>query len=179
MKIVIDAGHGGNATGAIGADGTEEKTLNLYAAIALQSFLLKQGHQVLMTRLLDVDVSLSGRTKFANKLNADLFLSLHCNANRNRRAKGIECYTSKGETKSDKWARKIQTLLLTIFKDRKDFAGKGSSEENFYVLHKTKMPAVLIEMGFISNDEEREWLKKNYPSIAWAISNAIEIGIED
>ncbi len=91
--LVLDPGHGGQDPGAVGKLGTKEKDLNLDIALRLKKRLVKAGYSVLLTREGDDFVSLSQRTEFANKNNADLFISIHCNASKeNPRALGFETY---------------------------------------------------------------------------------------
>ncbi|WP_447984298.1 N-acetylmuramoyl-L-alanine amidase [Nitrospira sp. Nam74] len=91
--IVIDAGHGGKDPGAIGRGGTAEKDVTLKVSLLLRDLLTKQlGTQVVMTRDRDVFVELEDRAKFANKQNADLFVSIHVNAHPQRGTKGLEVY---------------------------------------------------------------------------------------
>lgn len=173
MKICIDPGHGGEAPGAIGPSRTTEKSITLKMGLILHDELMREGHLVVITRTEDVTMGLRRRVNIAESFGADLFLSLHCNANINRDFQGIECYTSKGQTAADPWARKIQDALLAVFTDHKDFAGKGISEENFYVLINTSMPAVLIEAEFISHPIQEHFLKHNYRKIAETIAKSI------
>jgi N-acetylmuramoyl-L-alanine amidase len=92
-RIVVDAGHGGKDPGAIGKSGTFEKDVTLQMAKALSRELTKQiGCEVILTRSGDVYLPLEERTAIANKVGADLFISLHANANKNRKAYGIETY---------------------------------------------------------------------------------------
>ena len=172
MKIVIDAGHGGSDLGAKGLV-TYEKDINLYASLVLCGFFKAYGHEVNLTRTDGKFVTLKARVEIANNFSADLFLSLHCNGNENPKYQGIECYTSPGETGADAWARKIQTALLDRFTGHKDFAGPGTSEENFYVLKNTRMAAVLIEMEFITNFQNERFLNSMYPEIAETIAKAV------
>jgi N-acetylmuramoyl-L-alanine amidase len=91
--IVIDAGHGGKDPGAIGRGGTAEKDITLKVSLLLRDLLTKQlGAQVVMTRDRDVFVELEDRAKFANKQDADLFVSIHVNAHPQRGTKGLEVY---------------------------------------------------------------------------------------
>lgn len=93
MRIVIDPGHGGKDTGAIGPNGVEEKTVTLAIAKKLAKELEKEmGATVYLTRTRDVDLPLEKRNKFANDKKADLFISIHANANRNKNVSGIETY---------------------------------------------------------------------------------------
>ncbi len=92
-RIVVDAGHGGRDPGAVGKSGTLEKDVTLKMAKALSKELTKQiGCEVILTRSGDVYLPLEERTAIANKVGADLFISLHANANNNRKAYGIETY---------------------------------------------------------------------------------------
>lgn len=91
-KIVLDPGHGGKDPGAVGRRGTREKDVTLAIARKLRPLLEKKGYKVLMTRTADKYVGLDERTAFANKNQADLFVSIHTNASRSRKARGIETY---------------------------------------------------------------------------------------
>ncbi|MDP2753268.1 MAG: N-acetylmuramoyl-L-alanine amidase, partial [Nitrospirota bacterium] len=88
----IDAGHGGNDPGAIGRSGLREKDVNLDIAKRLAKLLKDDGVEVIMTRSSDVFIGLSRRCAIANNASADLFISIHCNANRVRSLKGLEIY---------------------------------------------------------------------------------------
>ena len=106
-KIVIDAGHGGKDPGAIGYGRTKEKDVNLKMAKALKARLEKQfNYQVVLTRSTDRYLSLEERTAIANMENADLFISIHANANRNRKAYGIETYVMNARA-SDRFAAEV------------------------------------------------------------------------
>jgi N-acetylmuramoyl-L-alanine amidase len=92
-RIVIDAGHGGHDPGTIGAGGLQEKDLVLDVALRVERLIRKEvGAEVVMTRSTDVFIPLEERTAIANSKGADLFLSIHANSSRNRRAKGVETY---------------------------------------------------------------------------------------
>ncbi|MBM3244898.1 MAG: N-acetylmuramoyl-L-alanine amidase, partial [Candidatus Omnitrophica bacterium] len=91
-KVVIDAGHGGNDPGAIGRTGLREKDVNLDIAKRLSKLLRDEGVEVVMTRSSDVFVSLGRRCSIANNANADLFISIHANANPVRSLNGLEIY---------------------------------------------------------------------------------------
>lgn len=105
--IVVDAGHGGKDPGATGTRGTKEKDITLAAALELARVLRERGDfKVVLTRDDDTFVPLADRSKVANDLDADLFVSLHCNAARNHREKGFEVY-SVSETASDPEAERL------------------------------------------------------------------------
>jgi N-acetylmuramoyl-L-alanine amidase len=91
--IVIDPGHGGSKPGTIGRSGLQEKTVNLDVALALQKLLEeKAGLEAVLTRETDIDVPLENRTVIANQKRADLFVSIHVNAHRDRRRGGVETF---------------------------------------------------------------------------------------
>jgi N-acetylmuramoyl-L-alanine amidase len=105
--IVIDAGHGGMDPGATGRRGTREKDIALAAALELARVLRARGEfDVVLTRKKDVFVPLSGRSKAANDIDADLFVSLHCNSSEDRKERGFEVY-SVAEEASDPEAEKL------------------------------------------------------------------------
>ena len=90
--IVIDPGHGGKDPGAIGRGGLKEKDVVLDIGRRLKKLLERQGHTVIMTRSDDTFIPLGDRTQLANSRNADLFVSIHANANPNRHTKGMQVY---------------------------------------------------------------------------------------
>ena len=104
-RVVVDAGHGGKDTGAIGARGAREKDLALAIAKRVAARLQALGFQVVMTRTSDVFVSLDERTRIANEAHADLFVSIHCNAARRRKLAGVETWTLN--VGSDRYAARL------------------------------------------------------------------------
>lgn len=108
--IVIDPGHGGKDPGATGAHGVKEKDVNLTVSLELARILRERGDmEIVLTREDDVFVPLSERSQKANGLEADLFISLHCNATRDRRENGFEVY-SVSETASDPEAERLAAV---------------------------------------------------------------------
>jgi N-acetylmuramoyl-L-alanine amidase len=109
-----------------------------------------------MTRDKDEKVSLKDRVKKANDANADIFVSIHCNAFEDPNVKGTETYHYTKSKKGKKLATPVQKELVKALgtKDR------GVKEGTFYVLKYTKMPAILTEVAFISNKSEEAMLKK-------------------
>lgn len=174
MKIIIDPGHGGRDSGAVSADGqTMEKDIVLTVSKRIAEFLRPCG-EITMTREDDTFLTLSGRARKANNLGADL-LSIHCNAGGGR---GIEAFTSPGQTASDPWATAILEELQSCFPDRpirKDLSdGDPDKEQRFTVLTKTRNAAVLVELGFIDTEEGRFFLNAptNQELMAQAIAKA-------
>lgn len=162
MKICIDPGHGGSQPGAVGYTGTLEKDITLAVSLKLRDILKAQGCEVIMTRETDRDVStrvnqneLEARCDVANDAKADYFISIHCNAAESKTAHGTETWYSDKDNKSKVLANCIQTELVKEIKR----ADRGVKRGNYYVTNMTKMPAVLVELAFISNPEEEKLLK--------------------
>lgn len=172
-KICIDPGHGGKDPGAVNGN-YQEKNFNLDIAKKLAFFLESEGgFKTTFTRTEDVYVSLDDRCKIANQSKCDLFISIHINSARDPSANGIEtlCYD---EFQSKNLAKYIQRTLISATGAR----DRGVKVTNMlYVLTNTKMPAVLIEAGFISNQEDLYSLVDNYYQDK--IAGAITLGICD
>jgi N-acetylmuramoyl-L-alanine amidase len=159
--IVLDPGHGGPDPGAIGPGGTQEKAVTLDIAKRVNKLLEAQGAKVIMARSADTDVSLSARTDIANKKNADIFVSIHINAHTDSSIGGTTTYIYNGSSgttrikESSKLANSIQTELVKSLGLR----DIGVKSANFAVVRTSNMPAVLIELAFISNPAEEKLLK--------------------
>lgn len=180
MLIVLDPGHGGNDPGAIGPNKLEEKDVVLGIALRVKSYLQKHPVDVLITRDDDTFISLKNRAVFANKKDADLFVSIHCNAAYSREAKGIRTYiysrvaSSKAAAEAAKYENKSAGAFEFLLNDLRKGADEYLSIEAagniqhslikslalkwlpterapFYVLANTDMPSVLVEAAFISN----------------------------
>ncbi len=215
-KIVVDAGHGGEDPGAIGPKGTKEKDINLIIAQRLREILKKNGYEVFLTRADDTFIPLADRTRFANKVMADLFVSIHCNASISDDTRGFEIYflsdkaTDRAaeavanmensvialEKSSFSGKRDIEKLLLSMavtefMNESATLCGtvnlqvcdnflnlnsRGVKQANFYVLRGATMPAVLVEVGFLSNVKEEKLLnqKKFQKKITENIFNGIK-----
>ena len=143
--IVIDPGHGGKDPGAVYA-GYKEKDIVLPIALYLGGFLSNMANCI-YTRTADVYVPLRDRVFIANNVKADMFISIHVNASPKHNARGEEIWIYPGSIKSAKLADSIATFIDEIAPGK----FRGVKEGKFYVLRKTKMPAVLIEVGFIDN----------------------------
>ena len=147
MKIIIDAGHGGKDPGASGQF-SNEKDVALKISRMLYALLKKVGHEVRLTR---EDDSYPEWNQRVESTADDLFISIHCNASNNPRASGIETFCYKGSKEGKELAELVQANLIkhTSRIDRGVKENRG-----LYVLKNTKCPAVLAEIGFISNIEE-------------------------
>lgn len=149
--VVLDAGHGGNDPGATVGE-TYEKDINLAVALLVQGQLTEQENIVVkMTRTEDIFMSLSDRATYANDENADLFVSIHANAlENNEDYSGIFSFYHPDKRSSKKSARIIQEAVS----NETDAINRGVRGENYAVLRETKMPAVLVETGFMTCPEE-------------------------
>lgn len=180
VLIVIDPGHGGNDVGtqSISRPRYQEKSLNLVTANFVNHFLQEMGYRTAMTRCQDVFISLDKRAQFANNEEATLFVSIHYNSAPSAEAKGIEVYYY--QSKEDKWrTAKSKQLAHTILKHtiRQTHApSRGVKHGNYAVIRETQMPAILIEGGFVTNDEEMQNLKDpNYlKKLAWGVAKGID-----
>lgn len=176
--IVVDPGHGGSDTGAIGPTHVEEKNVTLAIARDLSKLLSDGGAKVIMTRTSDQDVAasavtdideLQARVDIANQANADLFISIHADAFSGY-ATGTGTYFYPGG--KDDLARFVHEGMIRQLK----LYDRGVQSNDYYVLKHTTMPAILTEVAFISNSKEEKLL--NTPSFnkkaAFGIFNGIK-----
>lgn len=221
QTVVIDAGHGGGDAGALGRKTTEKK-LNLAVALKLGAYIEENlpDVKVIYTRKTDKFVELSERAAIANRNNADVFISIHCNSTEGTTgAKGVETYVM-GETKNEanlrvamtensailleentdaydnfdpnsteayilfslsqsvyqkqslKLADKVQRQLV----ERVGRNDRGVQQAGFLVLWKTSMPSILVELGFINNLNEEQFLLSEHgqSQMALALYRAFE-----
>ena len=162
-KVVIDAGHGGSDPGAIGVDNYNEKDATLSISKKVVELLKKQGLEVKLTRDSDKYISLQERCNIANNYAADCFVSIHCNAF-NGKAKGLESFCLNSKT-SD-----LATYVLEGMLNEKTYTlNRGIKFANYYVLKNTKMPSIILEVDFISNEAMEENIKVNTRNIAKVI----------
>ncbi len=157
--VILDPGHGGGANGAE-YFGTKEKDLNYKILYTIGKKYFNQDTTKLKayyTRINDVDMSLSDRAAFASKYGADLFVSLHMNAALVKSAHGTEVYYSDANN-SPNAAGLTSKLLADAFADKIPVSlgtlKRGSRAEKYTVVHKNTVPAVLIELGFLSNESD-------------------------
>ncbi len=173
--ICIDAGHGGKDPGAC-AGGVREKDIALSVAKKIRVHLRAAMYSVILTREQDKFVSLGNRAAEANMWGADLFVSVHCNSASSTSANGMEVYVhTSRSTDSTRAAHAIYDRLLPA----SGLNGRGVKSKDLAVLRETAMAAVLIELGFISNDGDRlklvsdEWQERAAEAIAAGIMEVI------
>ncbi len=172
-RIVIDAGHGGKDSGAVGKRlKVREKDVVLNVALYLKQILEAQGYEVIMTRDTDEFLSLSKRGKFGG----DLFISLHCNSASSASASGIETWYCTPKGMPSTYKKKMYTSSVKGNRDDRlntrlayeiqryalhytEAADRGPRRYRWRVLSQATCPAVLVEMGFLSNSQEEAKLK--------------------
>lgn len=214
--VVIDAGHGGHDPGTIGRSGLREKSVNLDVANRLCKLLRNEGVKVIMTRSTDRFIPLEERAKIANRAGADIFLSIHSNANSKRNLNGFEVYYVSGEVSdytraldsaknsklniSESCFAQNNIYLRAILWDMIYSFSRSESVElanaickeaaagmnvkilgvkgaRFAVLRGAQMPAVLVEIGFLSNVSEERLLKNS--SYRQQVADALSCGVVD
>lgn len=173
--ILIDPGHGGNDKGTIANDKiTCEKDITLkVGALVAQKLTKQKDVQVIISRNEDKYVSLADRAKLANEQGVDALVSIHLNGQTGGTdAFGLETYYTKEKNDgSYELAKQIQETITSYI----DVRDRGVKPERFQVLLQSKMPAVLIECGFLSNDEEAKKLK--YEAYQESLAEGIAQGI--
>ena len=160
--IIIDPGHGAQDRGTrASAPFCEEKRICLQTSRLVKKYLDQLGYRVIMTRMTDVYVSLPRRVEIADQARADLFVSIHYNSAPVESAQGIEIfyYESKESKMRSSASRKLAQSILSRMIQRTSAHSRGVKRGNFLVIREASMPAVIIEGGFISNQEERTNLK--------------------
>lgn len=192
MRILLDAGHGIDTPGKRSPDGAFREYLwNREVADLVCEDLAIDGYDVGLVVTETNDISLKTRVNRVNAVCNEIgtenviLISIHSNAAGNGKdwmnATGWACYTTKGETKSDRLAECLYDSFVRSFPDkkiRKDMQdGDRDWEENFYIIQKSKCPAVLIENFFYDNKEECQWLQQD--AVKVRIAMAIEQGIKD
>lgn len=160
-RVIIDPGHGGRDEGAVWY-GVRESDLNLKVAKKVAAMLRAKKIPVTMTRTSDVYVSLSDRAAIANRYTDAIFISIHFNAHTITSIKGVETFYASARGKTI--ANSVQRNVVSRVKTRNRNIKKGL---NYAVLNKTKCPAILAELGFISNTTERNRCKtSSYQTLA-------------
>ncbi len=173
-NIVLDAGHGGYDTGARGPR-TNEKDHTLDLIQRLATDLRGRGANVMLTRSTDNFISLQGRVDYANNRKADLFISIHNNASDNRGSNGTETFYYTAQSVG--LAREIHRELSPAT----GLANRGISQARFFVIRKTWMPSVLLEVAFVTNPREEgllsspDWCQRVVDGVTRGVSNYARI----
>jgi N-acetylmuramoyl-L-alanine amidase len=171
--VVIDAGHGGKDPGATSVLGFYEKGINLAVAGEVARLLEQRGLRVKMTRTSDYSVELEDRAAVANDLDADLFVSIHSDSFPESSRRGYTIYIARSASSSSRQAasaiaRSMSGTGLNSF---------GVQTANYHVLTETRCPAVLVELGYLSNRSEAALLRSG--SFQDRLAQALADGISD
>ena len=187
--VVLDAGHGSSDSGKVGINGVLEKDINLSISKKTKKYLEKKGIRVVMTR--DKDESLAEgengnrkvqdmkvRLKRINDTKPDLAVSIHQNSYHEERIHGAQVFYSEHSESGEKDARILQEALLAVDPDN---TRQVKANTTYYLLKRTEVPILIVECGFLSNQEEAEKLaSEDYQKeIAKAIANGIESCLKD
>ncbi|HWR45987.1 N-acetylmuramoyl-L-alanine amidase [Sporomusa sp.] len=182
--VVVDAGHGGIDPGA-NRPGVLEKDINLAVALQLKDVLNQYGAKVVLSRQLDVELStecdnekvrgryhrdLMARVEMVEESDADLFISVHANAVTNAKRHGAEVFYYNKSEKGKALANSIQAELCNVTE-----TSRTAKDADYFVLRRNKIPAVLIEVGYITNMEERQQLQS--PEYQRKLAEAIAKGV--
>ncbi|RTE54240.1 N-acetylmuramoyl-L-alanine amidase [Arenibacter aquaticus] len=161
-RIVIDVGHGGKDSGAIGINGIQEKdvALNIANAILKLNSTAEKPLDIYLTRYTDTLISLSDRSKLAKVLKADLFVSLHCNHSDNPNARGVEVYVEGATSVYSDDATWLAFQMQAALNKELGYESRGVKFANFQVLRETidDCPSLLLELGFLSNKDEGKFI---------------------
>lgn len=179
IKIIIDPGHGSREYGAIGCLGDKEKDINLAIALKLEDKLKKSGAQVLMTRNDDSEISLHDRVKFANKNEAQIFVSIHNNALpdilADKKRSGTEVYYFYPQS------RILAKSILNSITAEMNLNNNGIKQQSFAVIRNTYCLSILIEIAYIINPDDNAKLldEKFQEGIADSIVHGLENYLND
>ena len=172
-RVVIDAGHGGKDPGATSCLGFYEKTVNLSVATKIASQLKQRGVKAIMTRGSDTFVELEDRAAIGNRYDADLFVSIHADSSPSSSTRGFTMYVAR----SASWSSRRAASAISKSMARTGLKSRGTQRADFRVLVRTRGPAVLIELGYLSNSSEAKLLRDN--SFQNRLAQAIASGISD
>ena len=168
--VILDAGHGGEDSGAIGVGGVLEKDLNLSLTLRLRDLLTFEGWRVILTRsddrlLYDPNVNLSHKTQdlktrlqYETKYPDAVFVSIHMNQFPAESCKGLQVYYSPNHAASESLALGIQSDIKAYLSPSNQRECKRATT-SIFILNRIRIPAVLVECGFISNGEEAAMLQ--------------------
>ena len=148
--VVVDAGHGGNDGGTYSGK-IIEKDITLAVAKKMKKLLEEHDINVIMTRETDEYMELEERTQISNENDTDLFISVHCNYYEGgSEVKGIECYYAE----NDEISKEVAEIIMKNINKISGLRNRGAKEEDYFVTEFNDAPAVLVEMGFLSNPTE-------------------------
>lgn len=171
--VVLDPGHGGRDPGAIGINGLRETDVVLSISLDVSRILQQQGVTVYLTRTDEREIDLPPRVNLAERVRADVFVSIHANAISLSRpdVNGLETYYAPGATEGQRLAQSIHQSVLGSIR----MGDRGVRSARFYVIRNTSMPATLVETGFLTGAEDNPRLAD--PNFRRQMAEAIARGI--
>ena len=163
--IVIDAGHGGRDDGCSGVNGAKESEINLKVAKSLKNFLEEYGIEVIMTRsdgnaLYDANATnfkesdMQNRMKVINDANPHMVISIHQNSFTDSSVRGAQAFYQENKEESKVFAESVQSQLLSQL----TFAKKECNAGDYYLLKESNYPAIIVECGYLTNEQEESLL---------------------
>jgi N-acetylmuramoyl-L-alanine amidase len=181
--IVLDVGHGGSDPGKVSTDGIKEKDVNLQIALYLKDYLIAQDYTVFMTRetdqgLYDENVSnkkvsdLNNRIQFFKEKNAACVVSIHQNSYPDSSVHGAQTFYYAGSKEGEAFAKSVQDALLALDDTN---TRQEKSNDSYYLLKHSSVPAIIVECGFLSNPEEAARLTDSsyQKQLAFSISQGV------
>ena len=176
--VVIDSGHGGKDPGKVGINGAQEKELNLQIAEKLKKYLEEHQITVVMTRIKDERLAdsqvedLKARVELIDKESPALAVCIHQNSYHEEEIHGAQVFYYSHSSDGEKAAVIMQKALLAVDSDN---TRQAKANDTYYMLKRTEVPTVIVECGFLSNNEEAEKLvtKEYQQQLAEAITQGI------
>lgn len=182
--LVIDAGHGGKDGGALSTKkDVFEKNINLDILLKLKELLDKEDIKVYYTRMSDETVFLRPRVNLANSVQSDFFISIHCNSNTSKEPSGTEIYYYDKESNGVK-VKDLATISSEEMDKAISLKKRGivkMQDDDIFILKKAEVPAVIIEVGFMSNNNDLNYMNNNdnRKNIANGVYNSIMRAYEE
>lgn len=178
--VVLDAGHGGKDTGTAAVSGNwEEKDYNLDFVKKIEQNWDTENGKLYLTRWDDSQISLSSRVDFANRVEADWFVSIHCNGTDEYAGTGLEALYKSNDYK--KQSKAMATLCMEELEKETGFVNRGLlNGQSIYIIRNAQMPMILLEMGFLSDEGDLSYMKKetNRDKMAKAVCKALKEGMK-
>jgi len=171
--VVIDPGHGGKDPGATSCLGYYEKGVNLAVAGKVAAILKQTGVKAVLTRSNDRFIELEDRAAISNRYDPDLFVSIHADSSPSSSTRGFTLYVAR----SASWSSRRAASAISKSLARTGLKGRGIQKADFRVLVHTRGPAVLVELGYLSNFTEARLLRTS--SFQSRLAKAIATGISD
>ncbi len=176
MKVMVDPGHGGTAPGAVNADAeVMEKDITIRVGLLLGALLKQKGYDVSYTRMTDVTFSPSARLDLIKRLQPDCFISIHVDWSSSPSASGFTVIWK------DQYDKPLADAVLASMKDIVDLPSRGFLQDGtprynrqLAVLKDLEVPSILVELGFLSNEDDLAYIQSNSLVLAKSIADGVE-----